>query len=467
VDFAQDNKSGLVMSYAAIRGEEARPLVEAYAALARRQAEGFAVLRDTGKDSRQKERAEIRETRLREVADRLDALPLGQPTSDEVEGAALQSLLTDGPIDRQAVKAKFQEMPLADVLGTVLDSAVLKTNAFDRGALARLIFQRLDSERDYDIHASVRAAAWNELITDDRAGYPNKGAPSVSDEYLVLNERLFAVSRGMTEPDDRYSWKMVDVAEQAVKRLFRVHGNRGRDWLRARVRQRLAGVPEEELPVFPTGIAPDEEMIAMLRERFAAAEDQAAAARLAAELPSSERIALPVMLRQEPKLNARLIQLINRVEHVHINGDLGEWNRKLLAWEGQAVSAELIEELRCLAQERAVAGKTVSGKLVRKPDLTGYEVVIEAMVPVPEHYKQRQATQRISGYAGMICGPGSYGAARWRTAPPPGKENWWAVETSGPFEVRGFQQAVEQFLGSTLPASEEAVVVFQTQGEKQ
>lgn len=415
-------------------------------------------------DSAQNNKAELLKTY---TAIRREVTNLAKTTEDADEDSSVARMLTDGHYDRTVVAAKLQAMPLDEVLSVALDCAARTTNALQRGALALLVSGRLGSELDHGAIATNHAAEWKELIADDRVGYANKGAPFVSDEYLVLNERLFSASRGKTEPDDRYSWQSVDVAEQAVKRLFRTQGPRGRDWLRERVRQRLAGVPEERLPVFPNGGEPEEGVMASLHNPFMAVTNREMAAQLAVNLSPSEHIALPEMLRREPELNARLMEMVNRVESVQIDGDLGEWNRKLLAWEGQAPTAELIEELRCLAEERAAEGKTVSGKLVRRPDFDGYEVVIEASVPVPEYYERQNATQRISGYAGMVCGPGSYGAATWRTAPPPGEKNWWAVETSGPFEMREFQKAMEQFLGSALPASEEAFVIFQTQGEKQ
>ena len=188
---------------------------------------------------------------------------------------------------------------------------------------------------------------------------------------------------------------------------------------------------------------------------------------MVAGLSPAERIALPEMLRREPELNARLMAMARQVKSVRIDGDLGEWNRKLVEWEGKEPTEEMLEDLRHLAEERSAAGQAFSGKLVRRPDFGGYEVVAEASVPVPEYYELQKATQRISGYAGLVCGTDVYGAARWRTVPPPGENNWWAVDTSGPYERRIFQEALELFWGDSIPASEEAFVMFQTQGEKQ
>ena len=398
---------------------------------------------------------------------RREAEDLSKPLEIEDVAPSVAQMLEDEHYDRTVLGAKLKTMPLAEVLGIVLDCAARTTNAFHRGALVLLVSQQLDLTQGPGMPATARAAEWNELIGDDRVGYENQGAPLVSDQYLLLNERLFSPSRGNTEPDDQYSWKSVEVSEQAVKRLLRAQGPRGRDWLRARVRQRLAGVPEEELPGFPIGRASEEGVVAGLLGQFEAVADREEAARIVAGLSPSERIALPEMLRREPVLNAWLMAMARQVKGVMIDGDLGEWNRKMAAWEGKEPTADLLEDLRRLAEERSAAGQAFSGKLVRRPDFGGYEVVAESSVPVPEHYERQKVTQRISGYAGLVCGSDVYGAARWRTVPPPGENNWWAVETSGPYERRIFQEAIELFLGDTIPASEEAFVMFQTQGEKQ
>ena len=196
------------------------------------------------------------------------------------------------------------------------------------------------------------------------------------------------------------------------------------------------------------------------------AADGAAARKLLAELSPAERLALPDLLRREPELNARLLEWNRRIDAVQIDGDLGEWNAKLRAWEGRPMAPDLLEDLRSCAEERARAELPFSAKLVRKPDFGGGALEITTTVPVPEYLRRNNETQRIVGYAGLICGPGCYGAVVWRTAPPPDQENGWPVATSDSFEIRGFQQAADAFFGAALPASEEAFAVFQTQGEK-
>ena len=232
------------------------------------------------------------------------------------------------------------------------------------------------------------------------------------------------------------------------------------------MRQRLAGAPEAELPRYLADVPLADDKLAALRDEFEAAADGATARKLVAELSPAERLALPDLLRREPELNARLLEWNRRIDAVQIDGDLGEWSTKLRAWEGRPMAPDLLEDLRSCAEERARAELAFSAKLVRRPDFGGCALEIATTVPVPEYYERNGAEQRIVGYAGLICGPGCYGAAFWRTAPPPDKENWWPVATSDSFEMRGFQTAVDMFFGAVLPASEEAFAVIQTQGEK-
>ena len=460
LDSAQDNTFKLLKAYAAIRGEEARPLAEAYAAQCRRRADEFLALRRMSKDPRTIERAEKREKALRAMADPLDALPLAKPDDEE------PSPLTDGHYDRAVLDAALQAKPLAEVIGAVLVHATSIADPKNRMEIASQVGQRAGSTPTEGLRAVDYAAEWEALISDDRS-MPQAAVLVVSERFLCLNEQLFAGANLPVLPQGGREWEERNAGERAARRLLKAHGVRGREWLRGRVRQRLAGVPEEELPAYPMGGAPDEGLMVALRERFAGVADRESAARLAAGLSLTERMALPDMLRREPELNARLKGLANRIEAVLIDGDLGEWNQKLLAWEGKEPTAELLEELRRLAEERSAAGQTFSGKLVRRADFGGYEMVAEATVPVPARVGQQKGALKIAGYAGLACGPDVYGAARWRTGPMPEKNNWYTVTTLGPFEIQLFEEALRQFIGDAMPASEEAFAVFQTLGENQ
>ena len=457
VDSAWNNKVNLLLQYAALRGEVVRPLLREFAAQARRQAEALSAPQ---KNERQEKRARERQAKWRETADKLEALPLDCPA------ASRKVCLADGQYDRALVDAKLQEAPLADVLGEVLAHAVSITAADDRGSIAHQIARRAGKEPVSGLRATDHAAAWETLIADDRRlSYDSEQL--MSEIFLILNEQLFA--QGNLPTSKRDSWSFLDANEggRSARQLLRGHGTRGREWLRGRVRQRLTGVPEAELPRYPTDVPPTEETLTSLREKVAAAPDRTAARALVDALSLSERLAVPEMLRREPELNARLLEWGRRIDGVRIDGDIGEWNHKLLVWEGRSLAPELLEDLRSCAEARAQAGQPLSAKLICNPDFGGCVLEVETTVPVPEYYQRNNAVQRIAGYAGMICGSGCYGAATWRTAPPPDKENRWPVNTSDSFEMRGFQQAAKQFFGSTLPASEEAFAVFQTQGEKQ
>lgn len=456
IDSARENKAELLLQYAALRGEAARPLIREFAAQARRQADAFAAPQ---KSDQQEKRALEQEKALRAVADKLEALPLDCPVERR------KICLADGQYDRAMVDAKLQEAPLADVLGEVLAHAVSLSAADDRGSIAHQVARRAGKEPVPGLRATDHAAAWETLISDDRP--PSFDSERlVSEVFLILNEQLFA--QGNLPPAKRDSWSFMDAnaGGRAARQLLWEHGASGRAWLRDRVRQRLAGVPEAELPRYPADGPPADETLAALGEKFAAAADGATARKLVEELAPAERLALPDLLRREPELNARLLEWNNQIDAVQIDGDLGEWNAQLRAWEGRPMAPELLEDLRSCAEERARAELPFSAKLVRRPDFGGGALEITTTVPEPEYLRRNNETQRIVGYAGLICGPGCYGATVWRTAPPLDKENWWPVATSDSFEMRGFQAAANMIFGSTLPASEEAFAVFQTQGEK-
>ncbi len=457
IDSARKNKAELLMQYAALRREEARPLARAFAALARRQAEAFAVPQ---KNERQEKRAKEQQNALRAVADKLEALPLDCPA------ASRKICLADGQYDRALVDAKLQEAPLADVLGEVLVHAVSISAADDRGGIAHQIARRAGKGPVPGLRATEHAAVWETLIADDRR-LTFDSERLASEDFLILNEQLFA--QGNLPLSKRDSWGFLDAnaGGRAARRLLWERGTSGRAWLRDRVRQRLAGVPEAELPSYPADVPAAGETMAALREIFTAAPDRPAARKIAAELSPAERLALPDLLRQEPELNARLLEWNRRIDAVQIDGDLGEWNSRLRDWEGRFMAPELLENLRSCAEERARAELPFSAKLVRKPDFGGGALEITTTVPEPEYLRRNNETQRIVGYAGLICGPGCYGAAVWRTSPPPEKKYWSSVETTDSFEMRGFRQAADAFFGAALPASEEAFAVFQTQGEKQ
>ena len=257
--------------------------------------------------------------------------------------------------------------------------------------------------------------------------------------------------------------------ELAAQRFMKVHGVRGREWLRERVRRRLAGTPEAELPPFPaaeaTSAAQD---VTNLRGRFTAVTNREAAAAVTAELKLDDRAALKDLLRQDGELNARLLPLANRIEHVTIAGDLGEWNRSMSAWEGRLPTPALLREMRCCTEDTARAGLSVTCKLSRKADFGGCELILDTQPIQPHCAKPGEKLPSIVGLGGLVCAPGLYGAAVWRTAPPPTDEEckWWALETSDAFDLRNFDQALEKFFDPAIPASEEALVVFQTKGER-
>ncbi|HRX07304.1 MAG TPA: hypothetical protein P5306_09505, partial [Kiritimatiellia bacterium] len=337
-----------------------------------------------------------------------------------------------------------------------------------RASLAYLLRCRAGDRPDGVPAATNHAAEWETLISDDRIARSSSGAQIVSEQYLALNEHLFG---GHWEPVPRTEendWRGGAFGEHAAQDLMKIRGQRGREWVRVRVRQRLAGVSEMELPPYPSSDAqPDETGMAEIRSRLGAVTNREEAAALVTSLSLAERAALAELLRGEPELNARLLPLASRIGAVRTDGDAGEWNRRLLEWEGKLPAPDLLEQLGQCAEDMARAGKPVTCRLTRRADFGGCEVSLEARPVPPRYAKPGDAPWPVVGYGGLLCAPGLYGAAVWRTAPPPEEEKrWWAPATSDSFDLQRFERAKEEFFDPAIPASEEAIAVFQTKGER-
>ena len=436
----RDNKTELLIRYAFIRGEEVQPLVEKYA----------AQMRSEGQEA---------------MANWLEHFPFHASLGDLLAAAGKSRESKEDTFDRPALLARMELLPFTEILGPALAFAAENSDPAFRMDLANLLRTCAEKRPLAGLRATDCAAAWETLIADDRAGCPGLADRMVSDKYLLLNERLFSQAEGWVDPNEINDWEKSKAGEQAAIEFLKARGAWGREWMRARVRQRLAGVAEAELPPYPAAVPPAEPQVEEIRGRLAAVAERAEAAEQMAGLSLPERGVLAALLRSDPALNERLAALANRIERVLAEGDAGEWNRKLLAWEGKLPTLDLLEELRSCAEEMARAGKPVTCKLVRKADFGGCEVVVEAQPVVNPYQTKEDPPWKIAGYAGLVCGPDLYGAAIWRTASPPDKENWRAVQTSDSYDIQRFRAASEKFFDPALPAHEAAFAIFQTQGE--
>ena len=436
-------RADMLVRYVFLRGEETRPLVEKFAEVLAKEKDHAA------------------------LAERLRDFPFGASVADMLAATPLGPCQKDDP-NRELLSGKMEVTPLAECLGPVLACAVATTNAEIRSDLADHLRYRIGDRPEENLVATNHAAEWAVLIADDRVIQSSYRELIVSEQFLAMNEHLFGRAWEKIRAAEDNDWMGGVRGEMTAQKFMEEQGVRGREWLRTRVGQRLAGVPEAELPPFPPVLAPpDEPRRAELRTRFEAATNREAAAVLTAELDLENRAALTELLRQDAELNARLAPLAGRIGRVTITGDLGEWNRRLQAWEGHLPAQVLLEEMRQVTEDMARAGQVLTCKLARKADFGGCELTLDTQPILPACAKADDKLPPVVGYGGLICAPGLYGAAVWRTAPPPGDEEckWWALETSDLFDLQNFDRALENFFDPAIPASEAALAVFQTKGD--
>ena len=358
--------------------------------------------------------------------------------------------------------------PLAECVDSVLACAVASTNPAVRIDLADLLRQRAGDRPDALLCATDHAAEWETLIADESfaTGYYSDQI-MVCDRFLALNEHLYGGAWEKVDSSEEHDWQEGSRGEMTAKWFLEEQGAPGRAWLRERVRQRLAGTPEANLTPYPDAkLVPAESRLADLRNRFAGVTNRSAAAQAAAKLDSEESAALTGLLQSDAELNARLSALATRIEKVSVIGDAGEWGLRLQAWEGRQPAPELLQEMKQFVEEAARKGKSATAKLSRQADFGGNGLILE-IGPAKQIQSDDQKVQETQvGYSGLVCGPGMYGAAAWRLAPPPEKNRWWSLQTSDAYDLQMFDQAQKQFFDPAVPASETTFAVYQTRGEK-
>lgn len=318
-------------------------------------------------------------------------------------------------------------------------------------------------ETDGGLQPTDEAASWESLISDDRE-VGTRIQEQISDVYLKLNERLFAIPIEL-RGDWRNEWEKTSRgAEWKADRLIETYGASGREWLRARVRQRLAGTPEAELPPYPDAGPPNAKMGSVLRERFMGVECRDAAAKAMAGLALPERVALSEWLRQEPEINAKLVELANRIEHVEVTGDVGDWGERFRLWEGELPTPELLMEMNRCVEKQTQDGKSASCLLLLRADFGGCKLIVKDQTSAPELMVYTPPPPLL-GWVGAVCGPDLFASARWWGGlKPPGKNHPWQPRTVDPESLQRFQRLCEEWCASRMPACDEAFAIFQTQG---
>lgn len=437
-------REDLLLRYAFLRGEEARPVVGKFADM----------LEKTGKNP--------------ELVESLKNFPFGASVAE------LLSRLggNDGPRDgvgRSLLMAKMDVTPLAECVDSVLAGAVASTNPAVRIELADLLRRRAGDRPDAVLLATDHAAEWETLIADD--GFTESctyDKTTVGDKFLVLNEHLYGGAWEKVDSSEEHDWQEGPRGEMTAKWFLEEQGALGRAWLRERVRQRLAGTPEANLPPYPDAkIVPAESRLTDLRRRFADVTNRAAAAIMAAALKPDESAALAVLLQTDAEINARLSALANRIEKVTVTGAASEQGRQLQAWQGKLPAPELLDAMRQIVEEAVRGGKSATAKLSRKAGFGRCELSLDIGPPKPVKDGDNTVTEVEVGYSGLICGSVIFGSANWRLAPPPEEERcWWSLQTSDTYDLQMFDQAQKKIFDPAVPASETLFAVFQTRGEQ-
>ena len=431
----------LLLRYAFLRGEESKPVLGKFADL----------LEKIGKGP--------------ELAESLKHFPFGASLADLLRSAGGSQDSTG----RRLLMAKMDVTPLAECVDSVLAGAVASTNPAVRIDLASLLRQRAGDRPEAALRATDHAAEWETLIADESfaAGY-HSDPIVVCDRFMALNEHLYGGAWEKMDSGAEHDWQEGGRGEMAAKWFLEKQGAPGRAWLRARVRQRLAGTPEATLPPYPGAqIVPAESRLADLRSRFAGVTNRSAAAQAAAELNSEEAAALTALLRTDAEINARLSALANRIEKVTVTGDAGEQGRQLQAWQEKLPAPELLDAMRQIVEGAVRDGKSATAKLSRKAGFGGCELTLDISPPQPVKDGDKTVAEVEVGYSGLVCGPGIFGSANWRLAPPPeGERCWWSLQTSDTYDLQMFAQAQKKLLDPAVPASETLFAVFQTRGEK-
>lgn len=436
-----DAREELLLRYAFLRGAESKPVLGKFADL----------LEKTGKDP--------------ELVEALKHFPFGASVADLLRS-------TGGSQDgtgRRLLVAKMDATPLAECVDSVLAGAVASTNPAVRANLADLLRRRAGDRPEAELRATDHAAEWETLIADESFATGYYSDPIVvCDRFLALNENLYGGAWEKVDSDAEHDWQEGARGEMTAKWFLEKQGAPGRAWLRERVRQRLAGTPEANLPPYPVAqIVPAESRLADLRSRFVDVTNRSAAVQAAAELKPEESAALAVLLQADAEINARLSALANRIEKVTVTGDASEQGRQLQAWQGKLPAPELLDAMRQIVEEAVRGGKSATAKLSRKAGFGGCELSLDIGPPKPVKDGDKTVSEVEVGYSGLVCGPDIFGSANWRLAPPPEGERYcWPLQTSDTYDLQLFDQAQKKLLDPAVPASETVFAVFQTRGEK-
>ena len=421
-----EHKADYLARYAGWRGAEAQPLVERFAAGLDTYAAELKSPANRGWRNPKEESEELKrnQSKLRQLAGELRALPLAATPAEVLEGLPASNA--------KFQLAKLETLPAPEAMGLILQAATKTEDAKKRLALATLL-QTLSSswtqggERPAP---TLFSEAWGILLADDRPAADN----SVSIAFLAVNEQLYA---GPTNA-------------ALVQPCIRQHGAAGLAFLRERVAARLAGTPEERLPLYPEQVTLQPADRDTLAEKLRNVNSREQASDLVNRLPLPLQAALPGLLKEDRALNSQLAPLAMTIVQIQADGD-PVLKDELSAWLGKPAERALSDRLSQVIAEKVAQTQRCDIVFFRRAHFGGCDISIQSENAKPS-----------DGFAASVLARDLNQGAQWRTTPLPEERNWGTFTTSDPYTRRAFARALEAFFSSEVEADSGGLLRYQT-----
>ncbi len=366
------------------------------------------------------------------------------------------------------LQGRMKALTFAESLGVLLKQAAATSSLSCRRMCLNMLYEIVTDKgvAGMGVEPTDYPAQWNALIADVNETCSNEEGNDVADEFLVMNEALFSMEDvGMEGGNNNGWWDKMIWLDKFIER----YGRRGREFVRERVTARLKGVAEPQLPHYPLTEPGNPKVYSAMKTRLEGVNTLGKAQVAEGRLSIHERVALPGFLGRDLELNKRLTLLANTITKVTLEGVDGALRTRLMAWRGKPFAPELVGELRDYCYAQTQAGRSVRCCLQRKESFGGAELFLEVKegaLPSPDDAGGSNTPPwEIKGLIGLVCGPGLYAEAGWRTVAPTRWERSDDVMNSEPDDMDHFGAGVELLCGSKVAASEEAFVMFGTKQE--
>lgn len=344
--------------------------------------------------------------------------------------------------------ALWQTAPFQCLLDAVLMYAAGEENTDDAIDVIHHLSQDAFAKYGTPMNLAGNLELWSRLIADDRTDSRGR---VLSEVVLVLNEQLFADSSQYTGEYNK--WSYPNPSAQRAAGLLQQYGRDARYWLQERVRLRLDGVPETELPHYEDipELAKDESLVAGVETALSGAVSSEQLQSALMDWRPEERMVLPELLCKNPKLNAALYACANHLGSMQLDALPDMWRDRLQKWAGKAPDAALLQELRACMEYLARNGLHVRMDLVYQQNFEGWSLSATS-IPLREGFA-------VDGYGGIVLGDNLYAEAFW----PLGNTD---ISGAAPFYHERFNNAMSDFLNEAQLASCRKSVYLQTRGWK-